>query len=39
LQEAVFLKTYSIVTGYNVLEAPASNTDGFPSGDTCVYSN
>jgi hypothetical protein len=39
LQGAFLSKTETILTGNNVLDAPASNTDGFLSRDTRVSSS
>jgi hypothetical protein len=38
LQEVFFSKTNSILTGNNVLDAPASHTNGFVLRDSCVSS-
>jgi hypothetical protein len=39
LQEVFLSKMYSILTLKHVLDAPASNTDGFLSRDTCVFNS
>jgi hypothetical protein len=39
LQEVFLSKNNTILTGNNVLDAPASNTDGFLWRDTCVSSS
>jgi hypothetical protein len=39
LQEEFLSKNNSILTGNNVLDAAASNIDGFLWRDTCVSSN